>query len=95
MTSKPLILTCGHIETTIAPHRGAIVTSLRIDGRELLYFDEATFNDPAKNVRGGIPLLFPTPGKLENDRWSYGVAIRDASAARICAQPALDDRSNG
>lgn len=72
MTSKPLILTCGHIETTIAPHRGAIVTSLRIDGRELLYFDEATFNDPAKNVRGGIPLLFPTPGKLENDRWSYG-----------------------
>jgi galactose mutarotase-like enzyme len=68
MTSTPIKLKSGHAEATIAPHRGAIVTSLRIAGRELLYLDRATFDDPSKNVRGGIPVLFPTPGKLANDR---------------------------
>ena len=57
-------------EATIAPERGAIVTSFRTRDREWLYLDQATLNDRSKNVRGGIPLLFPTPGKLENDRWS-------------------------
>ena len=56
---------------TIAPERGAIVTSFRTRDREWLYLDQATLNDRSKNVRGGIPLLFPTPGKLENDRWSH------------------------
>lgn len=53
----------------IAPHRGAIVTSFRIGERELLYLDESTFDDMSKNVRGGIPVLFPSPGKLGNDSW--------------------------
>lgn len=66
-----LRLRSGHTEVAIAPHRGAIVTSFRCANRELLYLDEATFNDASKNVRGGIPILFPTPGKLENDRWHY------------------------
>ena len=57
-------------QVTIAPERGAIVTSFRTGEREWLYLDQATLNDRSKNVRGGIPLLFPTPGKLENDRWS-------------------------
>jgi galactose mutarotase-like enzyme len=60
-----------HAEVRIAPQRGAIVTSFRVRDRELLYLDQATFNDRSKNVRGGIPLLFPSPGKLENDRWHY------------------------
>jgi galactose mutarotase-like enzyme len=54
---------------TIAPQRGAIVTSFRVADRELLYLDEATLDDPAKNVRGGIPVLFPAPGKLAGDAW--------------------------
>jgi galactose mutarotase-like enzyme len=58
-------------EVTIAPLRGAIVTSLRLHGRELLYLDEATFRDPGKNVRGGIPVLFPAPGKLQGDHWQW------------------------
>jgi galactose mutarotase-like enzyme len=58
-------------EVRIAPERGAIVTSFRTGEREWLYLDQATLNDRSKNVRGGIPLLFPTPGKLENDRWSH------------------------
>lgn len=57
---------------SVAPGRGALVTSLRVRDRELLYLDAATFADATKNVRGGIPVLFPTPGKLEGDAWRYG-----------------------
>jgi galactose mutarotase-like enzyme len=56
----------------IAPERGAIVTSFTVGGRELLYMDVGTLEDASKNVRGGIPVLFPSPGKLEQDTWSYG-----------------------
>ncbi len=61
-------------QTRIAlePARGAIVTSFRAGERELLYLDAATLADATKNVRGGIPVLFPSPGKLEGDRWSRG-----------------------
>jgi galactose mutarotase-like enzyme len=69
-TPAVLDLRTANTEARIAPHRGAIVTSFRVDGREFLYFDSTTFDDPTKNVRGGIPVLFPTPGKLEHDRWS-------------------------
>jgi len=53
----------------IAPERGAIVTSFTVGGRELLYMDAATLADRTKNVRGGIPILFPFPGKLHDDTW--------------------------
>ena len=71
-TTERLRLSTSRSAVTIAPSRGAIVTSFRTDDREWLYLDEATFNDPTKNVRGGIPVLFPTPGKLEDDRWRHG-----------------------
>lgn len=54
----------------LAPERGALVTSFRVGTRELLYLDRASFDDPAKNVRGGIPVLFPSPGKLSEDRFT-------------------------
>ena len=53
----------------VAPERGALVRSFVVGGRELLYLDEATFADAQKNVRGGIPVLFPSPGRLHEDRW--------------------------
>jgi galactose mutarotase-like enzyme len=57
---------------TIAPDRGAIVTSFSVSERELLYMEQATLADRSKNVRGGIPILFPIAGKLANDSWQYG-----------------------
>lgn len=56
---------------TVAPERGALVTSFRVGDRELLYLDAATLLDSSRNVRGGIPVLFPAPGKLEGDAWHY------------------------
>jgi galactose mutarotase-like enzyme len=61
-------ITISHddVRATIAPARGALVSSLQVGDKQVLYFDRATFEDPAKNVRGGIPVLFPYAGKLEN-----------------------------
>ncbi len=69
-------ITLDHVESgtraRVAPGRGALVTSLNVRDRELLYLDTATFVDTTKNVRGGIPILFPAPGKLAGDAWRYG-----------------------
>jgi galactose mutarotase-like enzyme len=51
----------------LAPSRGGILARLRVAGREILYLDRATFEDLRANVRGGCPVLFPSPGKLTGD----------------------------
>ncbi len=58
------------IEAHLAPSRGGILTRLSVRGRELLYLDEATLLDETKNVRGGCPVLFPSPGPLTGDRFA-------------------------
>ena len=55
---------------TLAPARGALVTSFRVEGKELLYLDPSTLVDTSKSVRGGVPVLFPSPGKLEGDAFT-------------------------
>jgi galactose mutarotase-like enzyme len=62
----------GSSVVEIAPERGGMVTRFRASGRELFYLDEATFRDETKNVRGGNPVLFPSPGPLANDRFAWG-----------------------
>lgn len=47
---------------SVSPERGGIITSLRLAGREILFMNPETFSDPSKNVRGGIPILFPFSG---------------------------------
>jgi len=59
---------------TIAPARGGMVIGFSVAGRELFYLDRRTFDDPAANVRGGVPVLFPSPGKLAGDAWAWGGA---------------------
>ena len=55
----------------VVPERGGMATHLVLEGRELFYLDEATLGDPTKNVRGGNPVLFPSPGKLEGDAYAW------------------------
>jgi galactose mutarotase-like enzyme len=66
--------TDGPSTAVLAPGRGGMMIQLSLAGRELLYLDRATFEDQAANVRGGVPVLFPTPGKLAGDTWSRGGA---------------------
>ena len=56
----------------LAPGRGGMLTQLQIAGRDLLYLDAATLNDLTANVRGGAPVLFPSPGKLAGEAWARG-----------------------
>lgn len=56
----------------LAPTRGGMATRLSLAGRHRFFLDESTLRDPTKNVRGGNPVLFPSPGKLENDTYERG-----------------------
>ena len=55
----------------VVPERGGIITRWRIDNQEILCLDEAKYADPAKTVRGGIPILFPICGNLPDDKFNY------------------------
>lgn len=68
------VLKTDQTRAVVRPDRGGIVTSFAVDGRDVLYLDPDTLADPTKNVRGGVPVLFPSPGKLAGDAWSYGGA---------------------
>jgi galactose mutarotase-like enzyme len=69
VNASALSLSRGDVMVGIVPERGALETSIVVSGKELLYLDRATLDDPTKNVRGGIPVLFPYAGKLEGGRF--------------------------
>jgi len=48
----------------LSPARGGIVTRFSVGGRPVLFLDDATLADETKNIRGGVPVLFPSPGPL-------------------------------
>ena len=47
----------------LVPARGGLLTRWTVEGEEVLYLDQATLLDLGQNVRGGVPQLFPSPGK--------------------------------
>ncbi|MDN3956530.1 aldose epimerase [Sporolactobacillus laevolacticus] len=55
----------------ICPERGGIVTAFYADGEDVLYMNEATLFDTSKNVRGGIPVLFPIAGQLVEKTYEW------------------------
>lgn len=67
MSEGVVELTHGDVRAMVVPARGALVASLQVAGRDVLYLDRATLDDPTKNVRGGIPVLFPFAGKLADE----------------------------
>ncbi|MBA2539841.1 MAG: galactose mutarotase [Deltaproteobacteria bacterium] len=69
--SEQITLQDGSAIATIAPQRGAIACTFQVGNMRVLFMDDETLRDPTKNVRGGVPVLFPTPGKLVDDKWSY------------------------
>ena len=79
-------LSAGDAVAEIVPERGAICTRLRLGGSELLFLDPATLADPARNVRGGIPILFPIAGKPVPPLQQHGFA-RNLAWESIGEQP--------
>ncbi len=55
----------------VVPERGGIITSWRVQGKEILYLDAERFSHPDLSVRGGIPILFPICGNLPDNTYTY------------------------
>ena len=55
----------------VVPERGGIVTSWRVQGKEIFYLDTERFSHPDLSVRGGIPILFPICGNLPDNAYTY------------------------
>ncbi|MCX6757731.1 MAG: hypothetical protein NTZ44_02530 [Candidatus Nomurabacteria bacterium] len=56
-------------QVSFCPERGGIITSIKLHGQEILYLDQATFQDKTVNVKGGIPILFPNAGPVESSEF--------------------------
>ncbi|QRK09509.1 aldose epimerase [Archangium violaceum] len=65
-----VVLTDGGSRVELVPERGALITRFIVEGEPILFLDESTLADPTKNVRGGIPVLFPSPGVLPGGRYT-------------------------
>lgn len=62
------------IQAEIAPDYGGMVTSLRIEGTEVLFLDETKIASAPVSA-GGIPILFPFAGKTASDRYEVNGRI--------------------
>jgi galactose mutarotase-like enzyme len=62
-------LRAGTAVAEVAPSRGGIVTRFAVGSDEILYLDPKTLIDRTQKVRGGIPVLFPIAGRLQDDRY--------------------------
>lgn len=88
-------LTEGRTFVEVAPSRGGLVTAFVVEGVSVLFMDEATLLDPSKNVRGGVPVLFPFAGKpppgstlgqhgfARKLPWEVTSAVADDATARL------------
>ena len=56
-------------EVSFCPERGGIITSIKLGGKEILYLDEETLKNKDVNVKGGVPILFPNTGPVDNSKF--------------------------
>jgi galactose mutarotase-like enzyme len=55
----------------VVPERGGIIIGFGVNGDEILFLNKETLIDTGKNIRGGIPILFPISGQLENGEYEW------------------------
>ncbi|MBT2657056.1 aldose epimerase [Bacillus sp. ISL-18] len=55
----------------VVPERGGIITGFGVENEEIFFLNENTLYDAEKNIRGGIPILFPISGQLENGQYEW------------------------
>jgi galactose mutarotase-like enzyme len=86
-------LSAGQAVVEVAPSRGGLVTRFAVGKDEILYLDEKSLVDPKANVRGGIPVLFPSAGRLTGDRYTVDGAsypMRQHGLARHARWSVID-----
>ena len=57
----------GGTKAEIIPDMGAAISSLRINGHELLFLQPWFWDKSSDRTRGGLPFLFPACGRLERN----------------------------
>ena len=67
-----LVVANEHARFTLRPSRGGMVTGYSVGAHAVMFMDGDSLADLTKNVRGGNPVLFPSPGKLAGDAWAHG-----------------------
>jgi len=55
-------------EAEVCPSRGGMITRFQVGEVPVLSMDNSTLYDLTKNVRGGVPILFPMAGPLKNNQ---------------------------
>lgn len=55
----------------VCPERGGIVTAFHTLGKDVLFLNTETLYDRTKNIRGGIPVLFPMGGQLTDGQYEW------------------------
>jgi len=71
------ILRDGETVAEVVPARGGLVSRLAIGRVAILATDDEAVYGGGRNVRGGIPILFPTAGRLKDDRYMAGGVWRE------------------
>ncbi|MFD0589565.1 aldose epimerase [Paenibacillus sp. GCM10027627] len=82
----------------VCPERGGIVISCQLHGQELFYLDKTTFENPAANIRGGNPILFPICGSVQNSVYEWNgqtYQMGQHGVARISPWEVVDTASEG
>lgn len=67
---ETVVLVDGEARVVVAPARGGMVTRFDVAGAPVLFLDEGSLLDLSGNVRGGNPVLFPSPGPLAGERFA-------------------------
>lgn len=65
MELERLVLETSDARAEVLPSLGALVTRFAVGERDILYCDDASLRTDKR--RGGVPVLFPAPGRLKND----------------------------
>lgn len=60
---------------TFVPERGGIITSLILNGKEIMYFDRDLFEKDTTIRAGGFPILFPICGRLNEGGYSINKKV--------------------
>jgi galactose mutarotase-like enzyme len=82
----------------LAPARGGMVTRFIVSDTNVLFLDADTLRDATKNVRGGIPVLFPIAGRLAEDKYQVDGApftLKQHGFARNMPWAIVDQATDG
>jgi galactose mutarotase-like enzyme len=77
----------------VVPERGGIIAKFVVNNKPVFYLDRSTLIDPAKNIRGGNPILFPICSYLKNDTYDLNgdsYIMKQHGFARNCVWNVAD-----